>query len=1123
MSGAAGGVTINKEDLKATIRDYRENVLKPLNLDKSYNITGVRRRPEKNVFGDIDIVISFPGGDKKDLKQEFAKHLSQINKIPTIPHKKNLKYFIHGSIVTTLYPIIGKEGQYVQIDNIITASEDEGKFTYSMLDLPAQEQGLALGLAKTVFTELNDNQIKQLFKDLNIPQDSETPNEGEEYDFNLNTSELSLRIVPIGQNGGREIWKSTKFSDIKIVLKSLGVDIEKDKFEDMIQVIKNFKNRRSIERLKGMFTRNIRVGDAEVGRDKGIAKQKSIDTVSSLEEKYNPLVMSLITPLILEMEDKSSIAIFPGKFKPPHKDHLARIQAASKSVGPLGTVKVLISPKSSNPNPNQETISADQSLAIFNLYKNKGLLPDNVEFQISPDPSPVLSAYKEFETNKEKSPEEQQPYIAVFGKEEASRFAGISKIPNITINDFPEANVGDESATNIRIALKNGEDISKFLPKGINSEEYNQALNITSLNELVTQSEIDDVERIADEWFEEYGIDIKFTRHFLERINDARNGKPISAEELENIFTKTADKYGKKLANLPDDFQAVLHSLRTDINLPFVLNYDEKNDEMDLVAKTIMRKRNFQTSNPKLTLQEIYAESSEPDYPKLIKSITEYMVNQGMELKPLPKVRFVKDDIENARDFFGKTAFYDPNQRIIVLYTMNRHPKDVMRSFAHEMIHHMQNCENRLDDIATDNTNEDGALPEIEREAYEKGNMTFRNWEDSIKNPSIYVNESEKHNYPKLFHHRLHESISELNLSGDNVGNINGDSLGGEFNIGDMIYVYNIVKIKNPYNDKGLFYSIEFYPKGNKTDEPTGNISGGDYVRILNTMYKIIKDFINEYNPEYVGISSMDNDYSKNYHNIYANLVKNNNIPGYFKKDNNLLFTDKDSNKGRIIVLKKSKSNLTEGRYDKITNDISSAIFNHWKQDYKNKADASRFDQTFETDDLSIDVDANLEFTPGTGKLVVNGGADSEDEYIEVRFEIDPEKLPEFWEEISMNLKDVIRHEIEHLTHGEGPNVIGGNWDEDPKLRRPSKQMDDDQLIRDLIDAKMLPDAEYFKLEKEVDANLQGMYFRAKKEKRPFKDIINNYLDSQDITPNQKKEIIDLWRTRSKALSLPKF
>jgi hypothetical protein len=49
------------------------------------------------------------------------------------------------------------------------------------------------------------------------------------------------------------------------------------------------------------------------------------------------------------------------------------------------------------------------------------------------------------------------------------------------------------------------------------------------------------------------------------------------------------------------------------------------------------------------------------------------------------------------------------------------------------------------------------------------------------------------------------------------------------------------------------------------------------------------------------------------------------------------------------------------------------------------------------------------------------------------------------------------------------------------------------------------------------------MYFRAKKEKRPFIDVIDDYLSRQDITPEQKKEIIDLWRTRSKALSLPKF
>jgi hypothetical protein len=131
-------------------------------------------------------------------------------------------------------------------------------------------------------------------------------------------------------------------------------------------------------------------------------------------------------------------------------------------------------------------------------------------------------------------------------------------------------------------------------------------------------------------------------------------------------------------------------------------------------------------------LKEIYAEPSKISYPPLIKSLTEYMLEKGMNIRPLPKVKFVDNDGENAKDFFGKTAYYDPNNRVITLYTMNRHPKDVMRSYAHEMIHHEQNCNDKLNNINTTNTNEDGDLPEIEREAYEKGNMTFREWTDLL-------------------------------------------------------------------------------------------------------------------------------------------------------------------------------------------------------------------------------------------------------------------------------------------------------------------------------------------------------------------------------------------------------
>ena len=115
-------------------------------------------------------------------------------------------------------------------------------------------------------------------------------------------------------------------------------------------------------------------------------------------------------------------------------------------------------------------------------------------------------------------------------------------------------------------------------------------------------------------------------------------------------------------------------------------------------------------------------------------SLSRYMIDNGMNIKPLPKIKVIKDDKQNASNLLGKTAYYNPVEKSITLYTMDRHPKDVLRSFAHEMIHHEQNLDGRLNNINTTNTNEDGDLPEIEKEAYEKGNMMLRNWEDKIKN-----------------------------------------------------------------------------------------------------------------------------------------------------------------------------------------------------------------------------------------------------------------------------------------------------------------------------------------------------------------------------------------------------
>ena len=95
-------------------------------------------------------------------------------------------------------------------------------------------------------------------------------------------------------------------------------------------------------------------------------------------------------------------------------------------------------------------------------------------------------------------------------------------------------------------------------------------------------------------------------------------------------------------------------------------------------------------------------------------------------------INFVSDP-QNAQKTLGKTAFYDPNNDSISIYTDNRHPKDILRSLSHELVHHAQNCRGDFDkkpQMGEDYFQYDKYMQEMEREAYEKGNMTFRDWEE---------------------------------------------------------------------------------------------------------------------------------------------------------------------------------------------------------------------------------------------------------------------------------------------------------------------------------------------------------------------------------------------------------
>ena len=137
-----------------------------------------------------------------------------------------------------------------------------------------------------------------------------------------------------------------------------------------------------------------------------------------------------------------------------------------------------------------------------------------------------------------------------------------------------------------------------------------------SLHEDVTQGELNSLEKILDKVFGSIGIDVNFTRHFLDRINDPRNETPISIKELAMLFKKEYQQWGRPIAQMGPDKEAVMKDLASDINVPFALTWDRENNELDMIAKTIMRKKNFHTPNKEFSVEAVAVEPDPTGYQK---------------------------------------------------------------------------------------------------------------------------------------------------------------------------------------------------------------------------------------------------------------------------------------------------------------------------------------------------------------------------------------------------------------------------------------------------------------------------------------------------------------------------
>jgi len=132
-------------------------------------------------------------------------------------------------------------------------------------------------------------------------------------------------------------------------------------------------------------------------------------------------------------------------------------------------------------------------------------------------------------------------------------------------------------------------------------DTYNVPHDSMVRTEDVTQPQLNALEKAVDNVFGRIGIDVEFTRHFLDRANDERNGKPITIQELGKLFAKEYKRWGKPIAQMGPDTEAVMKDLESDINIPFALRWN--GTELELIAKTVMRKKNFSTSNKQFPVE----------------------------------------------------------------------------------------------------------------------------------------------------------------------------------------------------------------------------------------------------------------------------------------------------------------------------------------------------------------------------------------------------------------------------------------------------------------------------------------------------------------------------------------
>jgi hypothetical protein len=460
----------------------------------------------------------------------------------------------------------------------------------------------------------------------------------------------------------------------------------------------------------------------------------------------NQLTKHLIEELL---EDKQVIGLYGGGFKPPTKGHFDVVKQILKEHPELNKLIIYVG------SGVRDGITQEQSLTVWDQYKN--LLDNKVDIQ--PSPSPIGDIIRYGRDNPD-----QIIYFFLGereGKESdiadiASRTKNIEeKYPNIKIKIIKSLDTGISGTAARKVLLnseKTLEDFKQFLPDKLSEEEKQQIYDLLKkgvVNEgtcgydtdVATGKKLDTPGGISEaDPKKGTGKKPKGSSRRLYTDEDPSDTVKVKFSTKQDIIDTLSKKSFKSKSHARQSQIINLIHQRVRAAYKRAKDPEVKSRLKNALEYAEQRKEASKEKTERLRIQKEnvapnHSGKSSPygsGYKPLLLEISKFMINQGMEIQPLPKVQFVDNDANNAQDILGTTAYYNPQSKTIILYTLNRHPKDILRSFCHEMVHHEQNIKGTLGNIKTQNTTEDSHLNKIEREAYERGNIMFRNWIDSL-------------------------------------------------------------------------------------------------------------------------------------------------------------------------------------------------------------------------------------------------------------------------------------------------------------------------------------------------------------------------------------------------------